>query len=148
MSKISKRKSPDGARIGWTVRRKGVAVAGCGSSRAGVNDNEAVANCQMISAATIIRLVDGSVITLIGVSEMEGALFKVPKRITAPMKFFQDGIGIDESVMRHRYQKAAEEAGIDVEFTKRLWEDVIAGNAYARELVEDLCEVKIIALPD
>jgi hypothetical protein len=148
MSKISKKKSSDSAPIGWTVRDKGVAVAGCGTSSAGVNDNEAVTNCQMICEATSIKLADGSVITLIGVIEMEGALFKVPKRITPPMKFFQDGIGIDESVMRHRYQKAAEEAGIDVEFTKRLWEDVIAGNAYARELVEELCEVKIIALPD
>ena len=64
-------------------------------------------------------------------------------------RFFEDGIEIDESVMRPRYQKAAEDAGYDFEFTERLWEDAMAGDAYARELVEELCGVKIIiALPD
>ena len=63
-------------------------------------------------------------------------------------RFFEDGIEIDDSVMRHRYQTAAKDAGYDFEFAKRLWEDAMASDAYARELVEELCGVKIIALPD
>jgi hypothetical protein len=67
--------------------------------------------------------------------------------IAASTRFFEDGIEIDAAVMRHRYQKAAKDSGYDFEFTERLWEDAMAGNAYARELVEELCGVKIIALP-
>ena len=68
--------------------------------------------------------------------------------MAAPTRFFEDGIEIDAAVMRHRYQKAAEDGGYDFEFTERLWEDAMAGDAYARELVEELCGVKIINLPD
>jgi hypothetical protein len=78
MNKIGGMKFSGGAPIGSILRGNGIDATEHGTS--GARSNETVTSCQMICESTTIWLVDDSIITLIGAKEIDGKLFKIPKR--------------------------------------------------------------------
>jgi predicted hydrolase (HD superfamily) len=57
----------------------------------------------------------------------------------------KDGQSIDVASVRRRFFETALAAGVGPDKACGVWNDAIFGDRYARQLIEKLCEIQIVA---
>jgi len=62
------------------------------------------------------------------------------------VRFIQkDGRSLDAAVVRQRFYEAAIASKVHPDRASRIWNNAIFGDPYARRLVEQQCEIEIVA---
>jgi hypothetical protein len=56
----------------------------------------------------------------------------------------KNGASVDIATVRKRFFECALDAGVGPERTCTIWNDAVFGEAYAREVIEELCGIEIV----
>ena len=57
----------------------------------------------------------------------------------------KDGQSLDIGIVRRRFFETALGAGVGPDKACGIWNDAVFGDRYARQLIEKLCEIEIVA---
>ena len=56
----------------------------------------------------------------------------------------KDGQSVDTAIVRKRFFESVLDAGAGPIRATRIWNDMLFGDTYARQLIEKLCEIEIV----
>jgi hypothetical protein len=63
----------------------------------------------------------------------------------ADIRFIRkDGQSVDTAIVRKCFFESALDAGVGPERASRIWNHAMFGDAYARQVIEELCDIEIV----
>jgi hypothetical protein len=57
----------------------------------------------------------------------------------------RDGQSVDIAIVRRRFFETALDAGVGPDKACGIWNDAVFGDRYARQIIEKLCDIQIVA---
>jgi hypothetical protein len=57
----------------------------------------------------------------------------------------KDGQSVDMAIIRKRFFESALDSGSSPERASRIWNHAVFGDTFARRVIEELCEIEIVA---
>ena len=68
-----------------------------------------------------------------------------PKLVMRNYRFIRkDGQIVDTSIVRKRFFESALQSGAGPVRATRIWNDMLFGDSYARQLIEKVCEIEVV----
>jgi len=57
----------------------------------------------------------------------------------------KDGQSVDVAIVRQRFFETALDSGVGPDKACGIWNDAVFGDRYARQIIEKLCDIEIVA---